>query len=264
MSQDFNQFMNSALDFEVQDEVDNTYGMRHGDVLKLGIVAIQPLKTELEAANVPLGVDPRTVVPWNEGLSLNCIVLAVKDIDGRLREMTKLGEEGEVAFPFGTLNVDRFVRVTARDITGGFVRQPTEDGRSAKIMWPSNWDRMTPAQRLSYWMHWIGLKYALPKGAVQEGTVFYGYHSVRKGKEGTAYEGKYFTDIAARIQDPATGNWIPAPSDIKSFPLEHLRAVKAGLTRAYEEYKARKEQQDTSFNYGSNANTPPFDVEAGF
>lgn len=253
MSQDFSQLMNDALSVDVQSELDTTYGMRHGDVLKLGIVSIQPIKTELEAVAAPIGVDPRTLVPWNEGLSLNCIVLAVKDIDGRLREMAHVSDIGEVTFPFGTLNVDRFVRVTARDITGGFVRQTTEDGRSAKIMWPSNWDRLTPPQRLSYWMHWIGLKYALPKGAVQEGTVFYGYHSVRKGKEGTAYEGKFFTDISARIQNPATGDWVPAPGDIKSYPLEGLRAMKAGLTRAYEEYKARREQQDTSFNYGSNA-----------
>lgn len=264
MSQDFSTLMNSALDFDIQDEIDATYGMRHGDVLKLGIAAIQPLKQELEAVSAPLGTDPRTLVPWNEGLSLNCIVLALRDVDGKMREMVSFGEDGKVSFPHGTLNVDRFVRVTARDITGGFVRQPTEDGRTAKILWPSTWDRMTPAQRLSYWMHWIGLKYALPKGAVQEGTVFYGYHSVRKGKEGTAYEGKFFTDISARLQDPATGNWIPAPSDIKSFPLEQLRAAKAGLTAAYEEYKARRDQQETGFNYGSNANTPPFDVDAGF
>lgn len=258
---DFNEFFNQAAAETVESAIDTTYAMHHGDLLKLGIVSIQPTKKELEAVgNVPIGTDPRTLVPWKDGISLNCLVTRVKSANDAVIKMIDVDADGKIVFPNGTFNIDRYVRINAKDITGGFVRlPPDENGRTSKILWPADWDRLTPTRRLAYWLEWAAFKYGLPKGAVQEGTVFYAFHVVRRGKEGSPYEGKVFSDVAARIQDEATGTWVSATNKIESMPIESLRMAKAELNRLYEEYKARKEQQETSFNYGSN-----YSEDAGF
>lgn len=237
------------------------FSMRTGDTVLWGVVDISPTKTEIDDMRqkglLKIDTDPITVAPWEEGITMT--LLGIRHLSAESGEVTPLFEidqqSGGINFPKGHAVVRMSVRVRKEDITKGYVYIINSDGRSMKVTFPSSWPTLTPQQKFSYWLYWIGARYKIPRGALSRGTTFYAFISKRKGKKGTKYEDQWFTDVRHSVQDE-NDKWIEAPDQVGTYDYNVLIRVNNAINILWEEFAKNKQEAPGAGTASDNGDLP--------
>jgi hypothetical protein len=245
MATDFMDFLNfEDKENSVLNDVSPDFRPQSGTIIKMAVSDILPTTVELNAIGNydVINEDPRTLVAWNEGISLELIQVAYINQEGNELPLWTV-ENGKVKFNYNAPHYYmHFESLRVSEIERGYLRIYNDNHEAAKISaLPMDWDARTSIQKFAWWRENISRKFGSPK--LNPGDAFYSVFVLDKGKAGGQWEGKYFNRHKKVAQVEGKGI-IEAPWELGTIPIHDIRLVREALL----EERARRDSDGVSFN----------------